>query len=179
MASVTGDRRVDPARDVAQEAPQIVASKAQSVLQSVKRMGIVQHYVLPPVGYLKQRYVQAPVTVKVGIIGFGAMSAIPLGCFLGFMSLVTVGCMIVGGIGFTIVEGGFAMFGSVFLLPALGVSLLVTCGVGLVSMVAYVCYLMACAVLGMIWGQGDTHEAQRQTRDAKQRVHEGGQRVTG
>lgn len=104
MSSVTGDRRVEQAKEVAQEAPQIVASKAQSALESVKNMGIVQRYVLPPVGYLKQRYVQAPVTIKIGLIGFGAMSAIPLGCFLGFMSLVTLGCLIVGGIGFTIVE---------------------------------------------------------------------------
>ena len=42
------------------------------------------------------------------------------------------------------------MFGSVSLLPALGVSLLVACGIGLVSIVAYVGYLMACAALGMI-----------------------------
>ncbi|KAF9280832.1 hypothetical protein BGZ88_011961 [Linnemannia elongata] len=155
------DRKIDQARDVAQEAPQIVTSKTQSTLEYVKQMDIVQRYVFPPAGYLKNRYVQAPTSVKIGVIGFGAMSAIPLGCFMGFMGLVTLGCLIVGGIGFTIVEGGFAMFGSVFLLPALGVSLLVACGVGLISMVAYVGYLMACAVLGMIWGQVDTRGAQR------------------
>ena len=70
------------------------------------------------------------------------------------------------------------MFGSVFLLPALGVSLLVACGVGLISMVAYVGYLMACAVLGMICGQGDTREARRRIREAKQRAHRGGRRFT-
>lgn len=169
MATVNIDRKVDQARDAAQEAPQMVASKAQSALESVKQIGIVQRYVLLPAGYLKTRYVQAPTSVKIGVIGFGAMSAIPLGCFMGFMGLVTLGCLIVGGIGMTIVEGGFAIFGSVFLLPALGVSLLVACGVGLVSMVAYAGYLMACAVLGMIWDQGDTREVQRQVREAKQR----------
>jgi hypothetical protein len=70
------------------------------------------------------------------------------------------------------------MFGSVFLLPALGVSLLVACGIGLVSMVTYVGCLMAYAVLDMIWGQGDTREAQRQIREAKQRANEGSRRVT-
>ncbi|OAQ22310.1 hypothetical protein K457DRAFT_143517 [Linnemannia elongata AG-77] len=172
------ERNVDQARDVAQEVPQVFASKAQSVLESVKQMDVVQRYVFPPAGYLKNRYVQAPTGVKIGVIGFGAMSAIPLGCFMGFMGLVTFGCLIVGGVGFTIVEGGFAMFGSVFLLPALGVSLLVACGVGLISMVAYVGYLMACAVLGMICGQGDTSEARRRIQEAKQRAHDGGQRFT-
>ncbi|KAG9061925.1 hypothetical protein KI688_006642 [Linnemannia hyalina] len=150
MATTNIERKADQARDAAQEAPQIVASKAQSALESVKQMGIVQRYVLPPAGYLKNRYVHAPTGVKIGVIGFGAMSAIPLGCFMGFMGVVTLGCFIVGGIGLIAVESGFAMLGSVFLLPALGVSLLVACGVGLVSMVAYVGYLMACAVLGMI-----------------------------
>ncbi|KAH7034042.1 hypothetical protein BKA57DRAFT_185927 [Linnemannia elongata] len=172
------ERNVDQARDVAQEVPQVFASKAQSVLESVKQMDVVQRYVFPPAGYLKSRYVQAPTGVKIGVIGFGAMSAIPLGCFMGFMGLVTLGCLIVVGVGFTIVEGGFAMFGSVFLLPALGVSLLVACGVGLISMVAYVGYLMACAVLGMICGQGDTREARRRIREAKQRAHDGGRRFT-
>ncbi|KAF8938995.1 hypothetical protein BGZ47_008346 [Haplosporangium gracile] len=179
MATMNIGQKAEQAREVAQEAPQIMANKAQSVLESVKQMGIVQRYVLPPAGYLKSRYIRAPTNVKIGIIGFGAMSAIPLGCFLGFMALVTLGCLIIAGIGLTIVEGGFAMFGSVFLLPALGVSLLIACGVGLISMVAYVSYLMVCAVLGMIWGQGDTREAQRQMREAKQRADEGGRRVTG
>ncbi|KAG0046929.1 hypothetical protein BGZ89_005114 [Linnemannia elongata] len=179
MATMNIDRKIDQARDVAQEAPQIVTSKAQSTLEYVKQMGIVQRYVLPPAGYLKNRYVRAPTSFKIGVIGVGAMSAIPLGCFMGFMGLVTLGCFIVGGIGFTIVEGGFAMFGSVFLLPALGVSLLIACCVGLVSMVAYVGYLMACAVLGMIWGQVDTRGAQRQLREAKQMTDEGGRRITG
>ncbi|OAQ29194.1 hypothetical protein K457DRAFT_19601, partial [Linnemannia elongata AG-77] len=145
------ERNVDQTRDVAQEVPQVFGSKAQSALESVKQMDIVQRYVFPPAGYLKNRYVQAPTSVKIEVIGFGAMSTIPLGCFMGFMGLVTFGCLIVGGVGFII--GGFAMFGSVFLLPALGVSLLVACGVGLISMVAYVGYLMACVVLGMICGQ--------------------------
>ncbi|KAH7034067.1 hypothetical protein BKA57DRAFT_476446, partial [Linnemannia elongata] len=98
------ERNVDQARDVAQEVPQVFTSKAQSVLESVKQMDVVQRYVFPPAGYLKNRYVQAPTSVKIGVIGFGAMSAIPLGCFMGFMGLVTLGCLIVVGVGFTIVE---------------------------------------------------------------------------
>ncbi|KAG0202718.1 hypothetical protein BGX33_009530 [Mortierella sp. NVP41] len=177
MATTNLDQRMERAKKATQEAPQIVASKAQSMMDSVKSMGVVQRYVIPPANYVKQRYVQAPTTVKIGIIGFGAMSAIPLGCFAGFMSLITLGCLIVGGIAFTIVEGGFAMFGSVFLLPALGVSLLVACGVGLVSLVAYVGYLLACAVLGLIWGQGDTREAQRQIIQGKQKTEETSRRL--
>ncbi|KAF9123990.1 hypothetical protein BGW39_008546, partial [Mortierella sp. 14UC] len=166
-------QKAETAKDAAQEAPLVMATKAQSALDSVKQWGVVQRYVVLPAGYLKQRYVQAPMSVKLGIIGFGAMSAIPLGCFAGFMGMVTLGLLIVGGIAFTIVEGGFAMFGSVFLLPALGVSLLVACGVGLVSLVVYVGYVIACGLLGMIWGGGDMREGQRQMREAKSRAEEG------
>jgi hypothetical protein len=104
MATMNIERKATQARDVAQETPQVVASKAQSALESVKQMGIVQRYVLPPAGYLKNRYVHAPTSVKIGVIGFRAMSTISLGCFMEFMGLVTLGCLIVGGIGFTIVE---------------------------------------------------------------------------
>ncbi|KAH7034346.1 hypothetical protein BKA57DRAFT_442647 [Linnemannia elongata] len=112
MATMNIDRKIDQARDVAQEAPQIVTSKTQSTLEYVKQMGIVQRYILPPAGYLKNRYVRAPTSFKIGVIGFGAMSAIPLGCFMGFMGLVTLGCFIVGGIGFTIVEVRDTFFGN-------------------------------------------------------------------
>jgi len=104
MATTNIERQVDQARDATHETPQIVASKAQSALESVNQMGIVQHYVFPPAGYLKNLYVQAPTSVKIGVVGFGAMSAFPLGCFMGFMGFVTLGSFIVGGIGFTIVE---------------------------------------------------------------------------
>jgi hypothetical protein len=104
MATMNIERKVDQARDVAQGASQIVTNKAQSALESVKQMSIVQRDVFPHTRYLKNRYVQALTSVKIGVIGFGAMSAIPLGCFMGFMGLVTLVCMIVGGIGFTVVE---------------------------------------------------------------------------
>ncbi|KAG9066647.1 hypothetical protein KI688_012555 [Linnemannia hyalina] len=142
MATTNIERQVDQARDATHEAPQIVASKAQSALESVNQMGIVQHYVFPPAGYLKNLYVQAPTSVKIGVVGF-------------------------------------AIFSLVFLLPALGVSLLVACGVGLVSMVAYVGYLLSCAVLSMIWGHGDLRKAKRQIREAKQRANKGGRRANG
>ncbi|KAF9931665.1 hypothetical protein FBU30_009726 [Linnemannia zychae] len=154
-----------------------MVTKTQSALESAKQMGVIQRYVIRPSGYVKQRYTQAPMTIKVGLVGFGAMAAIPLGCFFGFMSLVTLGFLIIAGIAFAIVEGGFAMFGSVFLLPVLGVALLVTCGVGLVSLVAYVCYVMAYSVLSLFWRQGDVREVQRQGRDAKQKAIDAGQRI--
>ncbi|KAG0041916.1 hypothetical protein BGZ89_007160 [Linnemannia elongata] len=124
------ERNVDQARDVAQEVPQVFASKAQSALESVKQMDVVKRYVFPRTDMFKPP------------------------------------------------QGGFPMFGSVFLLPALGVSLLVACGVGLINMGAYVGYLMACAVLGMICGQGDTREARRRIREAKQRAYDGGRLFT-
>ena len=87
-------REVDLARDTAQEASQIAPSKAQSVLESI----------LPPAGILKSYYIQAPIGVKIGFIGFGAILAIPLSCFIGFISLITLGYLFVESIGFTIVE---------------------------------------------------------------------------
>ena len=69
------------------------------------------------------------------------------------------------------------MFGSVFLLPALGISLMIACGVGLASMVVYVGYLITYTVLDMIWRQSNTREVQRLIREAKQRARESGRQT--
>ncbi|KAF9906621.1 hypothetical protein EC991_000422 [Linnemannia zychae] len=171
-------QKADVVQGAAQDAPHVMATKAQSALDSIKQWSLIQRYVMSPAGYLKQRYIRAPRIVKIGLIGVGAMSAIPLACFAGFMAMVTLGLLIVGGIAFTIVESVFAMFGSIFLLPTLGVSFLVACGVGLVSLVAQVCYVIACGFLGMIWGGGKMREGQRQMREAGQRAEQGGRRIT-
>jgi len=76
----------------------------KAALSSVQSSGLVQHYVKPAYAYLWGKYSQSPTLVRWLIFGFVAMSAIPIGCFLGFMSLVTIGCLIVGGIAFAIVE---------------------------------------------------------------------------
>ncbi|KAI8356959.1 hypothetical protein B0O80DRAFT_446224 [Mortierella sp. GBAus27b] len=76
------------------------------------------------------------------------------------MGVVTVGCLIVGGIAFTIVEGGFAMFASAFLLPALGFVLLITGALGLFGLTIYGIYRVGASVIGMIWGPGQSQEVQ-------------------
>ncbi|ORZ08749.1 hypothetical protein BCR41DRAFT_373056 [Lobosporangium transversale] len=107
------------------------------------------------------------------------MSAIPLGCFTAFMSLVTLGCLIVGGIGITIVEGGFAILGSAFLLPALGVALLIACGVGLVALFAYTAYTVICYVIAFFRIAPDSREVRRQASEMAERGKERATLLTG
>ncbi|KAI1309131.1 hypothetical protein EDD11_004142 [Mortierella claussenii] len=152
---------MDTLQSMAEDTQQKVTETTRSALTTVQSSGIVQRYVRPSYQYLKQRYDNSPLLVRLLVITFGAMSAIPMGCFTAFMSVVTLGCLIVGGIAFTIVEGGFAMFGSAFLLPALGVAFLISCGVGLVVLVAYTSYIVACYVVAFLRGAPDTREVQR------------------
>ncbi|KAK3840237.1 MAG: hypothetical protein JOS17DRAFT_785276 [Linnemannia elongata] len=84
MAIKNIERKVDQVQDVFQEAPQ--DRRQQSSIGAANR------------------YVQARASVNIGVIGFGAMLAISLGCVMGFIGLVTNRSLIVGGIGFTIFE---------------------------------------------------------------------------
>ncbi|KAF9291233.1 hypothetical protein BGZ68_004753 [Mortierella alpina] len=138
-----------------------VTESTQAALATVKQSGIVQNYVMPVMRYGRQKYDQSPVVLKVALVSFAALSAIPVTCFLGFMAMITLGCLIVGGLAFTIVEGGFAVFGSAFLFPALGVVLLVSGALGLTALVAHVCYLITMYFVGVIWGGGQKREVQR------------------
>lgn len=83
---------------------QRVGESAQSALSSMRHSNLVQRYVNPPSAWVANKYQQSPAPVRFLLMGFGAMSAIPIGCFLGFMGVVTLGCLVVGGIAFTIVE---------------------------------------------------------------------------
>ncbi|KAF9136505.1 hypothetical protein BG015_003104, partial [Linnemannia schmuckeri] len=119
------------ARDIMTDASLKVSETTQNTVSAVRRSGPVQNYIVPAFNYTCQRYQASGPLVKITLMTFMALSAIPLACFTGFMGVVTLGCLIVGGIAFTIVEGGFAMFGSAFLLPALGVVCLVSAALGL------------------------------------------------
>lgn len=81
-----------------------VTESTQAALATVKQSGIVQNYVMPVARYSRQKYDQSPMVIKVALVSFGALSAIPVTCFLGFMAMITLGCLIVGGLAFTIVE---------------------------------------------------------------------------
>ncbi|KAF9349433.1 hypothetical protein BGX34_001801 [Mortierella sp. NVP85] len=131
---------------------QRVGESAQSALSTMQRSSLVQRYVSQPSKWVANKYQQSPTPVRFLLMGFGAMSAIPIGCFLGFMGVVTLGCLVVGGIAFTIVEGGFALLGSAFLLPTLGVTLLIACGVGIVSLCLYCCYVVAVYIVSFFRG---------------------------
>ncbi|KAK3843599.1 MAG: hypothetical protein J3R72DRAFT_440376 [Linnemannia gamsii] len=62
---------------------------------------------MPAVNYARTKYQASGLLVKITIITFLALSAVPLACFAGFMGIVTLGCLIVGGIAFSVVEVTF------------------------------------------------------------------------
>lgn len=92
------------ARDIMTDATLKVSETTRDTVSAVKRSGPFQNYLMPAWNYTRQKYQNAGPLVKIMLMTFGALSAIPLACFLGFMGVVTVGCLIVAGIGFTIVE---------------------------------------------------------------------------
>jgi len=92
------------AHDIMEDTSVKVTESTQAALDTVKRSGVVQNYAMPMVRYVRQKYDQSPMVIKVALVSFGALSAIPVTCFLGFMAMITLGCLIVGGIAFTIVE---------------------------------------------------------------------------
>ncbi|KAG0257939.1 hypothetical protein BG011_003670 [Mortierella polycephala] len=91
-----------------------VSETVPAAAATIKQSGVVQNYAMPAWSMAKRRYNQSPMVLKISVLSFAALSAVPIGCFMGFMGLITVGCMIVSGIVFTAVEGGFAMLGIVW-----------------------------------------------------------------
>ncbi|ORZ28625.1 hypothetical protein BCR41DRAFT_391071 [Lobosporangium transversale] len=146
------------AREMMDESEEL-QEKARSTLDTVRRSGIVQNYIMPTVNWVRQKYSSAPMLIRITLMSFFILSAVPLACFAGFMGVVTLGCLIVGGIAFTI--GGFAMFASAFLLPALGLVLLITGALGLFGAVVYAGYSLTSYVVGAIMGPGQKRELQR------------------
>ncbi|KAK3814500.1 MAG: hypothetical protein J3R72DRAFT_461905 [Linnemannia gamsii] len=104
MSTQAIQQTTEAAQEAAQETPLIIPTKARSALDSLKQFSLVQRYILTPAGFIRQRYVQSPLIVKVGLIGLGTMSAIPVGCFVGFMGMVTLGVLFVEGIALAVVE---------------------------------------------------------------------------
>lgn len=92
------------ARDAMEGTSLKVQEKTKGAIESVKRSGFVQQYILPVIDSLKVKYRRSPTVVKLTVMTFILLSAIPLACFVGFMGIVTLGCLIVGGIAFAIVE---------------------------------------------------------------------------
>ncbi|KAG0070348.1 hypothetical protein BGZ92_004489, partial [Podila epicladia] len=130
------------ARDAGVTALATAQDKTKSLYSKLTSNWVVVGYVRPAGSKVKSWYDRCPVLVKATLLALAALSAVPLACFFGFMTVVTAGCLIVGGIAFTIVEGGFATFASAFLIPTLGVTSLMAFGVGMTVLVARVCYRM-------------------------------------
>ncbi|GJJ67698.1 hypothetical protein EMPS_00044 [Entomortierella parvispora] len=142
------DQHHSSASDMLFDATQKTKIQAQSALSAVKKNGVFQNYVQPALERVWDLLNRTPFLLKIALLGFFGLSAVPLGCFFGFMSIVTVGCFVLGGIAFSVVEGGFVMFASTFLLPTLGVSLLIATGVGFVGFCLYMTYVVLNRVFG-------------------------------
>lgn len=92
------------AHDIMTDTSLKVSETTRDTVSAVRRSGLVQNYIMPTFNYTRQKYQSSGSLVKITLMTFAALSAIPLACFTGFMGVVTLGCLIVGGIGFTIVE---------------------------------------------------------------------------
>ncbi|KAF9092742.1 hypothetical protein BGX23_003957 [Mortierella sp. AD031] len=167
------------ARDIMTDASLKVTETTRDTVSAVKRSGPVQNYILPAFNYLRTRYNNSSILVKITVMTFAVLSAVPLACFIAFMGVITLGCLIVGGIAFSVVEGGFAMFGSAFLLPALGVVCLVSAALGLFGLVMYAGYMFTCYVIGIIWGTGAKRDVQRLGERGAERAQDVAQKATG
>ncbi|KAF9911245.1 hypothetical protein EC991_004469 [Linnemannia zychae] len=166
------------ARDIMADTSLKVTETTRDAVSTIQRSGPVQNYVMPTYNYARIRYQNAGPLVKIIIMTFLALSAIPLACFTGFLGMVTLGCLVVGGIGFSVVEGGFAMFASAFLLPALGVVCLVSAALGLFGLVMWSGYMFTCYVIGVIWGTGPKRDIQRNIQQGADQAQAAGQRAT-
>ncbi|KAG0256895.1 hypothetical protein DFQ27_005410 [Actinomortierella ambigua] len=132
----------------------------RDAVETVRQSTLVQRLIVPPTRFVVRKYNDSPVFLKFSLATFAAMSAIPIACFLGFMSIVAVSLLLVGGIAFAVIEGGFGLFASMFLFPALGVSLLVAGGVGVTFLFMYASYLVIAFGIGVVRGRGDEIDAE-------------------
>ncbi|KAG0063600.1 hypothetical protein BGZ92_005954, partial [Podila epicladia] len=152
MSTSSRPRTAPSAKEMLEDASLKMSERTDQAVQNIEQWDIVQNYIVPAAQWTRTKYQQAPVAIRSSVVSFAALSAIPLACFLGFMGVVTAGCLILGGLAVTVVEGGFAAFGSLFLLPALGVALLVAGGLGLAAMTGFVTYRCAHYVFDKMFG---------------------------
>ncbi|KAI7831310.1 hypothetical protein BC939DRAFT_226227 [Gamsiella multidivaricata] len=107
----TMSRAATSAHDALEDTSIKFQETTRDALQAVRQSGPIQRYLMPTVDYIRDKYRRSPTVVKIVLMTFAALSAIPLACFVGFMGVVTLGCLIVGGIAFTIVEvSNFSLF---------------------------------------------------------------------
>ncbi|KAF9377664.1 hypothetical protein CPB97_010028 [Podila verticillata] len=159
-------------RDVGESVLATATDKTKSLYSKVTHNWLVASYVRPAGTKVKGLYDRCPILIKVTLLALAALSAIPLACFFGFMAMVTAGCFIVGGIAFTIVEGGFATFASAFLIPTLGITGLMAFGVGMTVLVARVCYKMLMYGVGFFKSPDPKVEAEKRSKDM---MHQAGE----
>ncbi|KAF9409593.1 hypothetical protein BGZ94_001901 [Podila epigama] len=146
------------------------ARKTNTIWHKVTSNKMMQSYIMPAARGTKSYYDRSPFVVRATILALVVLSAIPVACFLGFMGFVTAGCLVVGGIAFTIVEGGFATFASAFLIPTLGVTALMAFGVGMTVLVARTCYKMLMYGVGFFKSPDLKATAEARTKESIQTV---------
>lgn len=92
------------ARGIVEGTSAQVQGRTRGALETVKQSWPVQGYIVPTFEWLRAKYNRSPMIIRITVATFGILGAIPLACFFGFMGVVTLGCLIVGGIGASIVE---------------------------------------------------------------------------
>ncbi|KAF9100449.1 hypothetical protein BGX29_006591 [Mortierella sp. GBA35] len=119
---------------------------------------------VPPVnvklnqGHDQQQFLMV---LKLTIVTSGAAFLFLFACYLGFLAMVTAGCLLFGGMIAIIVQSGLFFVGSNTLLPMLVLSILIAYGVGLVFLLAYVEYLLVRAIFDVATGRDSNYKILR------------------
>lgn len=95
---------VETAKEMMLDESKKAAEKAMSSFRAVANTGFCKNVLLPFWNGVKSLYNRAPLLARVGILIVVGMSIIPVGCFAGFMTIITVGCFVLGAIAFSVVE---------------------------------------------------------------------------
>lgn len=81
-----------------------VSEKTGQAVETIKQWSLVQNYLVPAAQWTGRKYRKAPMAIRFALVSFAALSAIPLAIFLGFMGVVTAGCLVLGGLAVMVVE---------------------------------------------------------------------------
>jgi len=96
------------AGESAKEMLNVATAKASEATRSsgaaVDKTGFFPKYIQTNFVRIRGLFDNSPYPVKVGLLIIGGMSAIPLGIFVSFMTMVTIGCFVLGSIAFSVVE---------------------------------------------------------------------------
>ncbi|KAG0266674.1 hypothetical protein DFQ27_009528 [Actinomortierella ambigua] len=145
--------------------PESSSDKMGRLIQST----IVYFNVRPAWDWAVAKYNESPLYLRLSLWAFVVSSSVPLICFLGFMTAVTMICLIVGAMTFGVIEGGSGVVASAILLPTLAVTTFIASGIGATIFVAMTALRAVMVVIQLFSGQGQQDSSRRQRARGKSR----------